>query len=338
MPPPVPYARKLPGCGCLLVVLVQAIIIAVLAGTLLGRLSVEDYRKLHFAGPQFGKDELPPLNEHWSEGRGNTKIVRIPLSGMIMLDDSARLWSSSGSASFVLRSIRRATNDPDVLGIIMEIDSGGGGITASDILYNALLEFKAADPRRRVVCIFGDVAASGAYYVALAGDLIIAHPTSITGSIGVLIQTLNLRELAGKIGITDVTIKSGDHKDLLNPLRDVDSEQYAMLQQMVDQLNDRFTGLVKEHRPIPEEALPLLNDGRIMLADQAIETGLVDQIGYWKDARMAMAELLQRDDLIVYRYDEPMRLSSMLRRMGGINPLTFLQQPREARFLYYRGI
>ncbi len=338
MPPPVPHVRKRPGCGCLLLVIIQTVIIALLAGTLLGRLSVEDYRKLHFGGPHFGADELPPLNEKWSEGRGNTKIVRIPLTGMIMLDDSARIWSTGGSASFALKSIRRATNDPEVLGLILEIDSGGGGITASDILYNALLEFKAADPRRRIVCIFGDVAASGAYYVALAGDRIIAHPTSITGSIGVLIQALNLRELAGKIGISDVTIKSGDHKDLLNPLRDIDPEQYAMLQEMVDQLNARFAGLVEKHRTIPEEARPLLNDGRIMLADQAVEAGLIDQIGYWKDARLAMAELLQKDDLVIFRYDEPMRLSGLLRRIEGFNPFTILQQPREARFLYYRGI
>lgn len=337
MPPPVPYTRRRPGCGCLLVVIIQTVIIGLLAGTLAGRLSVEDLNVFRRGvnKPRFGIDELPPLNEKWSEGSGETKVVRIPLSGMIMLGDGGSLWSAGGSADFALQSIRRATHDRNVMGLIIEIDSGGGGITASDIIYKALLEFKAADPRRRIVCLFGDVAASGAYYIALAGDSIIAHPTSITGSIGVLVQSLNLRGLAEKIGISDITIKSGEHKDLMNPLQTMNPEQYNMLQEMVDTLNLRFMQLVEEHRDMSPEQLQILRDGRIMLADQAREIGLVDQIGYWSDATLTMAELLEKEEIIIYRYEAPLNFSSFFRMAAGWNPLSSLREFSESSFLYY---
>ena len=144
---------------------------------------------------------------------------------------------NASSASAALRAIKRATHDPDVEGILLEVDSGGGGITASDILYESLQEFRDADTDRVVVAIFGDVAASGAYYISLAADHIIAHPTTITGSIGVLMQSINARQLGEKIGVHDVTIKSGKNKDILNPLQDLTEEQRALLQGIVDDLS-----------------------------------------------------------------------------------------------------
>jgi protease-4 len=270
--------------------------------------------------PDAGEDEFPSLNETWSEGSGSNKVVRIPLNGMILLGDSSGVFGPSGSSDMALRSIRRATHDPEVKAIIMEIDSGGGGITASDILYKALLDFKASDTQRRVVTICGDMAASGAYYIALASDRILAHPTTITGSIGVIIQTINFRELAQRHGIADVTFKSGENKDLLNPLGDLSTLEKEIVQSVVNDMHQRFVSLVATHRRIPEAELVPLTDGRIFTAKNAVDLHLIDGIGYWQDAVKQTAELLDVPDVIVYRYDESFSLFSLLRAASHLNP------------------
>ena len=260
---------------------------------------------------EFGSDEYPNLQETWSSGQGDTKVVRIPLRGMITLNgDSA--WNTANAVT-ALRSIRRATRDEEVEGIILDIDSGGGGITASDILYNALREFKNEKKGRVVVTLMGDVAASGAYYIALASDYIIAHPTTITGSIGVILQSYNIKELAQKIGVRDVTIKSGANKDILNPFRDVDPAQKELLQSILSQMYDRFLKLVVENRKLAKEKVAPLADGRVFSAQDALANKLIDAIGYGADAQKKIASLLDVDEVSVYRYSEP---SSLLDLFG----------------------
>jgi protease-4 len=283
-----------------------------------------------------GADEYPELKEIWAEGTGTLKVVRIPLSGMIMLGGEDDFFGSkAGSAGLALRAIQRATQDPEVKAVIMDIDSGGGGITASDILYKALVDFKAAQPGRVVVALFNDVAASGAYYIALAADHIIAHPTTITGSIGVLVQSLNMKELALKIGVKDVTIKSGENKDILNPFNDMTAEQRRMMQGIVDELYGRFVSLVSENRELSEEKVKSFADGSIFTARQAIELGLVDEIGYWSDALASTAEMLDVGAVRVYRYEEEISLSSFFKSTYDRNPLSALLQPfTRTRMMY----
>ncbi|MDD4024807.1 MAG: signal peptide peptidase SppA [Kiritimatiellae bacterium] len=263
----------------------------------------------------FGEDEAPYMLEQWSYGSGTVKVVRVPLAGMIMLGDSA--WYM-GNANTVLRSIRRATHDPEVMGLIMEINSGGGGITDSDIIYKALLDFKSRQEGRAVVTIMGDVAASGAYYVALASDYILAHPTTITGSIGVIMQSYNIKELAQKLGVHDVTIKSGENKDMLNPFRDVKPEQTELLQKLISTMHDRFVTLVAENRGLEKSAVAPLADGRVFVADEAVRCKLIDGIGYNDDARSKMAELLETDAVKVFRYDEQVTLMDFFSARPGI--------------------
>jgi protease-4 len=217
----------------------------------------------------------------------------------------------------------------------MDIDSGGGGITASDILYKALLDFRAAQEGRVVVAVFNDVAASGAYYIALAADHIIAHPTTITGSIGVLMQSMNVKDLAQKIGIRDVTIKSGDNKDLLNPFNEMSPEQRDMLQGLVDEFHSRFVRLVAEGRDLPEAQVRELADGRIYSANDAEELGLVDQIGYWSDAVAKTTELLDVEQVRVLRYEKEISFSSLFRGMEQENPMSkILQSLSRTRLMY----
>ena len=314
------------GFGCLVTgfAILGFVVFLVFAGIVgLGVIAYEDpaMRKMitqHKATLEgdYGEDEFPSLEEVWSYGAGTTKVVRIPIEGMILLAEGSHTWQPNSTA-LSLRSIRRATLDPDVKGIILEINSGGGGITDSDIIFHALKKFKEADESRIVVAIMGDVAASGAYYIAVAADFIFAHPTTITGSIGVIMQSYNIKQLAQKIGIQDVTIKSGDNKDFLNPFQDIKPEQREIVQKIIQAMHQRFVHLVAENRRLAREVVAPLADGRVFLADEALKLKLIDGIGYSEDAHNKMAELLKTDDGIrIYRYDEQLTFWDMLSRPG----------------------
>lgn len=283
-----------------------------------------------------GKDEYPDLKEVWSYGAGQTKVVRIPLQGMIFLGKDDGLFSSvMGSSVMALKSIRRATHDPDARAIILEINSGGGGITASDVIYNALLDFKAAQKGRKVIAVFGDTAASGAYYVALAADHIIAHPTTVTGSIGALMQTLNIRGLGEKIGVKDVTIKSGKDKDILNPFGELTLEQREMLQALVDEFHNRFVSLVASGRNLSETTVRSLANGEVFTASRALKLGLIDQIGYWENAMSKTAEFLHVDNVKVYRYEEEFSFSGFLKAVQPWKPtVDLVRKISRTRLLY----
>ena len=238
------------------------------------------------------------------------KAVRIPLTGTI--DLAGGDFGEEGETETALRSIRRATEDPDVDAILLLVDSGGGGITASDILYNALREFRRSDPNRRIVVLMGDMACSGAYYASLPADRILAHPTTITGSIGVILPSYNVRQLADKLGIADVSIQSGENKSILNPMRDLTDAQRAMLQETVDELHARFTSLVVLHRGLPAERVKALADGRIYTARQALGHKLIDDIGYLEDAEDAVVALLGgKHKVEFYEYEHKLSLRDL---------------------------
>lgn len=270
--------------------------------------------------PLYGKDEFPDFEEVWSFGQGSNKVVRIAVNGMITLRSNKSVFSRGNSSQMTLDSIRRATLDKNVQAIILDIDSGGGGITASDIIYKKLLDFKKNVPSRKIVAIYGDVAASGAYYISLAADHIIARPTSITGSIGVLIPSVNIFELADKYGIKDTTIKSGANKDMLNPLKEPSEQQQEIAQSVVDALYKRFVMLVSQQRNIPEQDVRNLADGRIFTAQEAQELKLIDEIGYWDDAMTRTAELLKKDNIIIYRYQPKPSFGELLLGISSFSP------------------
>jgi protease IV len=317
-------------------IVILGVVFLLVAGLFMARAVARAVARIAEPAITMGVDERPEFKEVWSCGDGDTKVVRIPLQGVILLGDDDGLFSSAaGTADTALKSIRRATHDPEVKAIILEVDSGGGGITASDILYKALLDFKEAGEGRKVVAVFGDVAASGAYYVAMGADYIVAHPTGITGSIGVLIESLNVRELAQKIGIRDMTIKSGANKDLMNPFGEPTEEQKAILQAVVDEMYNRFVGVIAENRKLPAEQVRKLADGRIFSIPEALKLKLVDQAGYWSDASDKTAELLGVEEVKVFRYEEHFSLSALLRASQAWNPVADLLWKRsQSRLLY----
>jgi len=327
------------GCLGVLAAVFVTLGVVVVALILLGRSVIEsggiDMASHGGASGELGEDEMPELSEVWSSGSGEAKVVRIPIRGMIMLDSGS--WDMGNSDS-ALRAIRRARHDSSVQGIILDVDSGGGGITASDILYHELLAFKEEQDGRVIVTLMGDVAASGAYYLALASDTILAHPTTITGSIGVIMQSYNVRELAQKLGVTDVTIKSGANKDMLNPMREVSPEQLALFQKLIDGMYERFIGLVAENRGLPIEQVRVLADGRVFMAQEALDAKLIDAIGYWEDAEAAAAELLDEEAVKVVRYEEEQSIFDLLRGRRGIfglkGAVSGLLDGQEPRMMY----
>jgi len=234
-----------------------------------------------------------------------------------------------------LTCIQDATVDEEVRAIILEIDSPGGEVTASDQIYRALMRFKEARKGRKVIALLGDVAASGGYYIAVAADYIVAHPTTLTGSIGVLISTLNVKELADKIGIRDVTVKSGENKDMLNPFREVREGELKLLQEAVDEMHGRFVSLVARGRGLSEAEVREVADGRILTARQALDVKLVDQIGYWEDVMAKTAEILGVPAVKVFRYE--FKLTWLERLLMSRSDLAFwkaLLEPQSPRLMY----
>lgn len=280
-------------------------------------------------------DEFPDLTEVWSYGDGSVKVARITVSGVILRDMERGVFSSPfNMVDSVLAQIRTAQADSDVKAILLEVDSPGGAVTPSDEIYRALKTFQESEEDRIIVVFMRDLAASGGYYIAMSGSWLIAEPTTVVGSIGVLLQAYNIKGLSEKLGITDVTIKSGANKDMLNPFQDVDPAQRAIMQGMIDSMYERFLRIVADGRNIPVEELRPLADGRIFDADQALELNLVDQIGYWDDAVAKTAELLDVDSVKVVRYDQPTDFMRWLMSISSpLQPSHWLSQFR-SRFLF----
>jgi protease-4 len=247
-----------------------------------------------------------PLEEHVVSGEGNAKVLLIGISREISGQEEEEAFGvrrRESTTSRVREELDRAAEDDRVRAVVLRINSPGGTVTASDILFHQLMEFKA---KRGVpvVAQLLDMATSGAYYVALAADEIVATPTTVTGSVGVVMYNLNVSGLMEKVGVADQTIKAGERKDIGSPLRKMTAEERRILQTVLNQMQDRFLDLVRERRSgLSADGIKTIADGRILTADQALQLGLVDRIGYLQDA-IAGAERragVSRARVIMYR-------------------------------------
>ncbi|MDF7808286.1 signal peptide peptidase SppA [Pontiellaceae bacterium B12219] len=277
------------------------------------------------------QDQYPSFDEVWSYGGGETKVVRIGLQGVIMRGRQERLFGyEPDMVESVLSQIRAATIDEQVEAILLEVDSPGGAVTPSDEIYAALEQFKREDESRIVMVFVRDLCASGGYYAAMAGDYIMAEPTAIVGSVGVIMQTLNMEGLGEKLGLSSVTIASGANKDMLNPFEPVNPEHIEMLQTLVNSMQERFASIVEDSRGL--ESRELL-DGRVFNVAQALEYNLIDGVGYLQDAVDKLADLLDVDDLYVVRYTRPMSFFESM--FGAKSPkIPDFQAVQAPRFLY----
>src|SRR5439155_2482902 len=199
--------------------------------------------------------------------------------------------------------LKKAAEDSDVKALVVRINSPGGTVTASDIMFKELQIFKATK-KVPVVAVMMDVAASGGYYVALGADTIVAHPTTVTGSIGVMV-TVNAEGLMQKLGIAAGAIKSGERKDMGSPFRALTREERQIFQSVIDGLQGQFLARLVESRKLPMDIAKQLADGRVFTAQQALDLKLVDRIGYMDDALELTRKAIGVDQAKVVVYHRP---------------------------------
>lgn len=253
---------------------------------------------------------LRPLEEQTVEGRGPAKILLVDISGFLS-DEGPTPTLTIGTppprVPLLVRlreELKKAAADADVRALVVRINSAGGTVTASDIMYRELELFRQ-ERRVPVIAVAMDVAASGGYYVALAADTIVAHPTTVTGSIGVIMVSLNAEGLLQKIGVAAATIKSGERKDMGSPLRALTEEERAIFQSVIDELHRQFVARVVERRRLAPDTARALADGRVYTAEQALAHGLVDRVGYMPDALALAREAIGVDEARVVVYHRP---------------------------------
>jgi len=230
---------------------------------------------------------VQPLVEKVVDGEGKPKVLIIDVSGIITESDEANLLGIETSPNLTARikeELKLATSDDLVKAVVLRINSPGGSVTTCDIITHEIKEFKKKK-KIPVVAELMDVAASGGYYIAASADRIIAHPTTVTGSIGVIAYNLNASGLMQKIGITDQTVKSGDKKDIGSPLRPMTGAEKEILQSVLNGMYERFLDVILEGRKgLSREELSNAADGRVYSAPQALKLKLIDSIGYLDDA------------------------------------------------------
>jgi protease-4 len=226
--------------------------------------------------------QVEPLVETVVGGSGSQKILMIEIDGVIT--ESAQVADffgtvEEGAVSRLREELDLARADDQIKALVLRINSPGGTVTGSDLIHQEITRFKR-DSGIPVVAQLMGIAASGGYYVAVAADEIVAQPTTVTGSIGVIFSGFNLSGLMEKLGIENQTLTSGAFKDAGSMMRPMRPEERAQLQSVIADFHTRFVEVVRAGRPdLPAEEVAALADGRIFSAPQALEAGLVDQIG-----------------------------------------------------------
>ena len=246
-------------------------------------------------GPKFDESVLLP-----SKSRSDDKIALLSLRGVITGAESGVVGQTM--VDDLRLQCKQAAEDPKVKAVVVEIDSPGGEVTASDILYNAVKNIRDV-AHKPVVISMGSMAASGGYYVACAGSWVIANETTFTGSIGV--------------GLESVTFKSGKFKDMLSGSRAMSEEEREYVQKMVMDTYGKFVGIVARERQLPEADLRAgVADGRVVSGKDALEAKLVNQLGLIEDAYAKARELAEAPDAAVIRYESGFNMGKLFRLLG----------------------
>ncbi len=181
----------------------------------------------------------------------------------------------------VVKDIKTFTEDPGIGAILLRIDSPGGGVAASQEIYSQVAKARA---HKTVVVSMGSVAASGGLYIAMPANRIVANPSTVTGSIGVILEYPVVEELFRKIGIRYEVIKSKEHKDIGSPFRSLSQDERNMLEGVIQDMYSQFIDAIIAYRALTRDSLAKIADGRILTGRQALEFGLVDTLGSFEDA------------------------------------------------------
>lgn len=220
----------------------------------------------------------------------------VKVRGVISESSESSAFSTAQNASSIARRIRTLADKKEVKALLLDINSPGGTVAAVQDIYNALNYFRAQ--KKPVVALMRDVAASGGFYIAMASDKIVAQPGTMTGSIGVILQTTNAQELLKKIGVDMSAVKSGQNKDMGAIYKELTPEQKLLLQEMIDETYQQFFEAVRQGRPnVNVNTLRVYADGRIFTGARAKTLGLIDGLGGEEKAKEYLSELTGIKDI-----------------------------------------
>lgn len=316
-----PQPRKGKGClwwslGCLGLLIIGGLVagsffVGAFSGASLSTLG--DFSSGNYA------TELPAYDEVIIEGDAlaDEKILLLELNGVILHGTGggglAGLSGDFTASEGIEAALVQASEDDSVKGALIYVNSPGGSVSASDDIQHAIELFQATG--RPVVSYYGETAASGGVYATASSDYIVASPPTLTGSIGVIFETLNLRGLMEQYGVEQVTFRSGEHKDILSYSREVTDEEREIMQSIIDEDFAAFKNLITTYRSVPETSEVF--DGRILSANQALEAGLVDEVAYYEDALAILAkESKVSADYTLMTYQEPFSFADFLYGAG----------------------
>jgi protease-4 len=248
---------------------------------------------------------LSPLKEKTVSGEGGNKVLLIDIKGVISNKKEVSalgVQMNVGLVDRVRETLKKAEKDDDIKALILRINTPGGTVTSSDIIYHEIKTFKERK-KIKVYAVVMDLAASGGYYVAQSADRIFAHPTSLTGSIGVIAMKMNVSGLMDKVGVDFEVVKSGDHKDFLSPFRSLTKVERRVFQETIDDMHHRFVSIIEDNRKqLNRDEIKELADGRIYTSKQALNAKLIDQIAYMDDAEKFIKKDLALDEIRIVVY------------------------------------
>jgi protease-4 len=278
------------------------------------------------AGPQLQETML-------KDNHSDNKIAVISVNGVITSHDADE--SGNNIVDVVKAELEAAKKDDNVRAVILKVDSPGGEVMAADDIYRAIKKFQKSG--KPVVCSMGSLAASGGYYISAPCRWIVANELTLTGSIGVIMETVNYRGLMDKIGVEPYVFKSGKYKDMLSGMREtneIPAGEHDMVQDLVLQTYGKFKGVVADgrtaaHEKNKDEGQPLADDwanyadGRVLSGDQALKLGLVDELGDFQDAVERTKKIAGIESANVIEYRESYDISQFLRFFGQSQPARF---------------
>lgn len=249
-----------------------------------------------------GQMNAGELTENTLEGDDlDHRIARVEVDGVIQDTGSPGLFGSEGyNHETMMKELEQIKEDDSIKGVLMVVNSPGGGVYESAEIHDKIEELKKAG--KKIYVTMKNVAASGGYYISTPADKIYASRETLTGSLGVIMQSMNYKELADKYGVKFNTIKSGAHKDIMSPTKEMDAEERQILQSLVDESYNEFVRVISDGRGMSQAEVRKLADGRVYSGLQASKNGLVDEIGLEEDALSALKKDIKAADAEVIEF------------------------------------
>jgi protease-4 len=264
--------------------------------------------------PVYNTNKLDEIAVAAGRGWSNDKIAVVEVEGLLInARTGGLLQPGENKLSLFTQQMERAAGDPEVKAVVLRINSPGGTVTCSDNMYDIVKRFRK-ETGKPVVSSCQEVCASGGYYIACASDQIVANPTSVVGSIGVIMTTFEVSGTMSKLGIKSEAITSGPLKDMGSPFKPLTPEARLVMQGMIDEYYGRFKTVVCSNRTKlgDEEAIKTATDGRVFSGDQALAMGLVDRVGRLEDAIDVAKQLSKSPDAMVIMYKRPLGYSGSI--------------------------